>query len=99
MGLVWAFVIDAASFLFAAGCISLMGRYPMPTPDDEASVRVIVDNLRSGLGTLLGTPTIRSLFIVGSFMFFSFGMWNVLLLPFSLQELGRPSSSTGCRRG
>ena len=99
VGLKWAFVIDAASFLFAAGCISLMGRYPMPTPDDEASVRVIVDNLRSGLGTLLGTPTIRSLFIVGSFMFFSFGMWNVLLLPFSLQELGATEFQYGLQEG
>ena len=99
VGLMWAFVIDAASFLFSAGCISLMGRYPMPTPDDEASVRVIVDNLRSGLGTLLGTPTIRSLFIVGSFMFFSFGMWNVLLLPFSLKELGATEFQYGLQEG
>ena len=88
VGLVWAFVLDAGSFLFCAACISLMGRYRMPTPDDEASVHVIVENLRSGLRTLIGTPTIRSLFIVGSFMFFSFGLWNVLLLPFSLRELG-----------
>ena len=99
VGLVWAFVIDAASFLFAAGCISLMGRYPMPTPDDDASVRVVVDNLRSGLGTLLGTPTIRSLFLVGSFMFFSFGMWNVLLLPFSLEELGATEFQYGLQEG
>ena len=76
-----------------------MGRYPMPTPDDEASVRVIVDNLRSGLGTLLGTPTIRSLFIVGSFMFFSFGLWNVLLLPFSLEELGATEFQYGLQEG
>ncbi len=99
VGLVWAFVIDAASFLFAALCISLMGRYPMPTPEDEASVRVIVDNLRSGLGTLLGTPMIRSLFIVGSFMFFSFGLWNVLLLPFSLEELGATEFQYGLQEG
>ena len=38
VGLTWAFIIDAATFLFAAGCISLMGRYPMPKPDDDASV-------------------------------------------------------------
>jgi CRP-like cAMP-binding protein/sugar phosphate permease len=99
VGLVWAFVIDAVSFLFAAGCISLMGRYPMPTPEDDASVRVIVDNLRSGLGTLLGTPTIRSLFIVGSFMFFSFGLMNVLLLPFSLKELGATEFQYGLQEG
>ena len=71
----------------------------MPTPDDDASVRVVVANLRSRLGTLLGTPTIRSLFIVGSFMFFSFGLWNVLLLPFSLKELGATEFQYGLQEG
>ena len=42
---------------------------------------MIVANLRSGMGTLFGTPIMRSLFLVGAFMFFSFGLWNVLLLP------------------
>ncbi len=41
VGLVWAFVLDALSFLFCAGCIALMGPYPMPTPDEDASVRVV----------------------------------------------------------
>ena len=42
VGLQWAFIIDAASFVFAAGCIALMGNYAMHTPDDDASVAVIV---------------------------------------------------------
>ena len=50
VGLQWAFILDAASFLFAAGCIALMGRYPMPKPDEDASVAVIVANLKSGHG-------------------------------------------------
>jgi len=61
VGLQWAFILDAASFLFAAGCIGLMGRYQMPMPDDDASVAVIVANLKSGMATLFGTPVIRSL--------------------------------------
>ena len=43
VGLQWAFIIDAASFVFAAGCIALMGSYAMPKPDDDASVAVIVE--------------------------------------------------------
>jgi MFS family permease len=82
-----AFVIDALSFVVCAVLISFMGRYPMPTPDDDATVGVIVANLKSGLGTLFGTPVLRSLFLVGALMFFSFGLWNVLLLPMSLREL------------
>ena len=41
------------------------------------------------MSTLFGTPIIRSLFIVGAFMFFSFGLWNVLLLPFSIRDARR----------
>jgi MFS family permease len=99
VGLQWAFVIDAATFLFAAGCITLMGRYPMPTPDEEASVAVIVANLKSGLSTLVRTPIIRSLFIVGAFMFFSFGLWNVLLLPFTLNTLHATEFQYGLQEG
>src|SRR6185503_18641372 len=99
VGLTWAFILDAASFLFAAGCIGLMGRYPMPKPDEDASVAVIVDNLKSGLSTLVGTPIIRSLFIVGGFMFFSFGLWNVLLLPFTISTLGATEFQYGLQEG
>ena len=99
VGLEWAFIIDAASFVVCAVLISLMGRYPMPTPDDEASVAVIVENLRSGMATLFGTPVIRSLFLVGAFMFFAFGLWNVLLLPFSIRELHATEFEYGLQEG
>jgi CRP-like cAMP-binding protein len=99
VGLTWAFLLDAGSFLFAAGCISLMGRYSMPKPDEDASVSVIVANLKSGLATLFGTPIIRSLFVVGAFMFFSFGLWNVLLLPFALKVLGATEFQYGIQEG
>ena len=48
---------------------------------------------------LFGTPIIRSLFIVGAFMFFSFGLWNVLLLPFSLKTLGATEFQYGLQEG
>jgi len=99
VGLQWAFIIDAASFVFAAGCIALMGNYAMPTPDDDASVAVIVSNLKSGMTVLFGTPIIRSLFVVGAFMFFSFGLWNVLLLPFTLKTLHATEFQYGLQEG
>jgi MFS family permease len=99
VGLQWAFIIDAVTFVFAAGCIAAMGRYPMPQPDEDASVAVIAANLKSGMATLVGTPIIRSLFIVGAFMFFSFGLWNVLLLPFTLDELGATEFQYGLQEG
>ena len=51
------------------------------------------------MSTLFGTPIIRSLFVVGAFMFFSFGLWNVLLLPFSLQVLGATEFQYGLQEG
>jgi CRP-like cAMP-binding protein/sugar phosphate permease len=99
VGLTWAFIIDAASFLVCALLISFMGRYTMPEPSEEASVAVIVDNLRFGLVTLFQTPIIRSLFIVGAFMFVAFGLWNVLLLPFSIEVLGATEFEYGLQEG
>jgi len=94
-----AFILDAISFVVCAVLIALMGRYPMPVPEDEASVAVIVANLKSGLGTLFGHPILRSLFFVGALMFFSFGLWNVLLLPMSLRELHATEFEYGLQEG
>ncbi|MGK2850287.1 MAG: MFS transporter [Candidatus Limnocylindrales bacterium] len=99
VGLTWAFILDAASFVICAVLISLMGRYPMPVPDEEASVAVIVANLKVGIRTLFGTPIIRSLFVVGAFMFVAFGLWNVLLLPFSIRELNATEFEYGLQEG
>jgi MFS family permease len=99
VGLTWAFLIDAGTFVFSAGCIALMGHYKMPMPDDDASVAVITANLKAGMATLVGTPIIRSLFIVGAFMFFAFGLWNVLLLPFTLKTLGATEFQYGLQEG
>ncbi len=99
VGLTWAFILDALSFLVCAGLIMLMGKYPMPMPDDDATVGVILENLKVGLKTLFGTPIIRSLFIVGAFMFVAFGLWNVLLLPFSISVLGATEFEYGLQEG
>jgi CRP-like cAMP-binding protein/sugar phosphate permease len=97
--LFWAFIIDAATFVVSAAFIARMGRYDMPVPDEEASVSVIAENLKSGISTLFGTPVIRSLFVVGALMFFSFGLWNVLLLPFSIEVLGATEFEYGLQEG
>jgi MFS family permease len=94
-----AFLLDALSFVICAVLISLMGRYTLPIPDEEANVQVIVSNLRSGLRTLVSTPILRSLFLTGSIVFFSFGLWNVLLLPMSLRELHATEFEYGLQEG
>ena len=99
VGLTWAFILDAGSFVICALLVALMGHYPMPAPDDEASVEVIFANLKSGMVTLFGTPIIRSLFFVGAFMFVAFGLWNVLLLPFSITVLHATEFEYGLQEG
>ena len=72
----------------------------MPAPDEKTSVGlVIVANLKPGIATMFGTPTIRSLFLVGAPMFFSFGLWNVLLLPFAIEVLGATEFEYGLQEG
>ena len=94
-----AFVIDAFSFFVCAVLISLMNRYPMPKPDDDATVGVIVANLKSGLGTLFGTPDPAVAVPGRRLMFFSFGLWNVLLLPMSMRELDATEFEYGLQEG
>ena len=68
-------------------------------PEEDASVAVIAANLRSGLGALFGNEVLRSVFFVGSLMFLSFGLWNVLLLPFSITVLGATEFEYGLQEG
>ena len=99
IGLQWAFVLDSISFVVAAGLIAVMGRYTLPIPEEDATPAVILANLRSGMSTLFGTPILRSLFLIGSFMFVAFGLWNVLLLPFSITILGATEFEYGLQEG
>jgi MFS family permease len=97
--LYWAFIVDSGTFVFAAGCIVLLGSHPMPVPEEEASVAVVIANLRAGLATLFGTPIIRSLFGIAGLMFLAYGVWNVLLLPMSIRVLGATEFQYGLQEG
>jgi DHA3 family macrolide efflux protein-like MFS transporter len=97
----WAFWIDALTFVFSAGCIGLMRiRIKTEAPEDEeTSVGAVVDNLKLGIRTILETPMLRSLFLLGVPVFFSFGLWNVLLLPMAIKELGATEFEYGIQEG
>ncbi|HEX8939833.1 MAG TPA: MFS transporter [Candidatus Limnocylindrales bacterium] len=82
----WAFRLDAASFVFSASCIFLT-RLPSFSTEAETTVASVVTNLRSGVSFLTRTPILRSLLLVSVGVFFSFGLWNSLLLPFALRAL------------
>jgi DHA3 family macrolide efflux protein-like MFS transporter len=82
----WAFRLDALTFLFSAALIVFI-RVGKIEAEGNTSVAVVVANLKEGVSTLVHTPVLRSLFISGAPVFLSFGLWNVLLLPFALKAL------------
>jgi MFS transporter, DHA3 family, macrolide efflux protein len=95
----WAFWIDSLTFLFSAGTIALLKVRSRPEGVDTSSVGVVLTNLRAGIVTIWTTPILRSLFLIAAPVFFAFGLWNVLLLPMAIQELGGTEFEYGIQEG
>ena len=95
-----AFWIDSLTFVFSAVCIYFMKtRVKMEAPDEDASVSLVVSNLKTGVRTIRDTPMLRSLFLLGAPVFFAFGLWNVLLLPMAITVLGGSEFEYGIQEG
>lgn len=95
----WAFWINAGTFVFSAVCIRALRVRSKVEVTDDTSVAVVVENLRTGVGTIARTPMLRSLFLLGAPVFFAFGLWNVLLLPMAIRELGATEFEYGIQEG
>jgi MFS family permease len=98
MPIEWAFWIDTVSFVFSAGCIALVRIGHVP-PEEETSVEIVWRNLQAGASFLFSTPILRSLFLVSAPVYFSFGLWNTLLLPFAIKALGATTFEYGLQEG
>jgi MFS family permease len=83
----WAFYLDSLTFFFSAFFLLLMV-VPKLEINEETSIENVISNLKEGGRFLWNTQILRSSFMIGVFVFISFGMWNVLLLPFALEALG-----------
>jgi len=95
-----AFWIDSLTFLFSAACIFLLKVRSKPeSPDEGTSVGVVVANLKLGFRAINDTPMLRNLFLLGAPVFFAFGLWNVLLLPMAIRELGATEFEYGIQEG
>ena len=94
----WAFRLDALTFVFSAALIVFV-RVGKIEAEGDTSVGVVVANLKEGISTLVHTPILRSLFISGAPVFLSFGLWNVLLLPFALRALHATEFEYGLQEG
>ncbi|HET7030117.1 MAG TPA: MFS transporter [Candidatus Limnocylindrales bacterium] len=93
-----AFWLDAITFVFSA-LLLIRVRVGKIETADETSIAVVVSNLKDGIATLVGTPTIRNLLLTGLPVFISFGLWNVLLLPFALDALHATTFEYGLQEG
>ena len=92
------FYIDAITY-FLAFALLLPVLVPKGAPAEPTSVGVVVENLKSGARYLWSTPILRSIFIVGAPVFLSFGLWNVLLLPMSINVLDGSEFEYGLQEG
>ncbi len=97
--LTWAFWIDSMTFLVSAALISRIHARPAPPQDQPTSVGVVVTNLREGFAVLVGTPALRTIFLIAVPYFFSVGLWNVLLLPFAFRILHATEFEYGLQEG
>ncbi len=94
----WAFYINSVTFLISAAAIALISIEPLDV-DDDTSVKLVVRNLKAGVGFLFETPILRSLFMVYVPVLIAFGLSNALLLPFSDRALGATEFEYGLQEG
>ena len=81
-----AFYLDGLTFLLSALFIGFV-RIPALVAEGRTTAATVVANLREGLSFLYETPHLRSLMLVFIPVLFAFGLWNSLLLPFSVRAL------------
>ena len=94
----WAFYLDGVTFLVSAALLMSV-KVGKIEAEGDTSVGVVVANLREGVATLFGTPILRNLLATGIPVYLSFGLWNVLLLPFAIRALGATEFEYGLQEG
>ncbi len=94
----YAFYLDAISFLISAGCILFL-RVRKIEVEGETSVRVVVNNLKSGIGYMVRMPALRSLLMLAIPIAISVGLTNSLLLPFATRALKATEFEYGLQEG
>jgi CRP-like cAMP-binding protein/predicted MFS family arabinose efflux permease len=94
----WCFYLDALSFIFSAAFILLIRVAPLEV-EGQTTVATVLRNLSAGARFLFGHTVLRSVFAVGIVYAISIGLWNSLLLPFSLRALHANEFQYGLQEG
>jgi DHA3 family macrolide efflux protein-like MFS transporter len=93
------FYIDALTFALSFVLV-LAVRIPAHSAEPESTtVGVIVENLKVGAKYLWEARLLRWLFLINLPVMLSFGLWNVLLLPMAIRELGASEFEYGLQEG
>src|SRR4030095_10334227 len=94
-----AVCFDSLSFVSSAVCLFFLRVRSKMEVAEDTSVGVVIDNLKTGIRTIVHTPILRTLFLIGAPAFFAFGLWNVLLLPMAIRVLGGSEFEYGLQEG
>ena len=94
----YAFYLNAVAYLFSAGCI-LYIRVKKVETTEKTSAGVVVNNLKSGIQTMVNKPVLRSLILLAIPLAFSGGIGNSLLLPFATRALKADEFAYGLQEG
>jgi len=94
----FAFYLNAATYLFSAGCILLLRTKKLEV-SDKTSIKVIFTNLKDGIGYLTRNPALRSIFMLAIPVAASFGLANSLLLPYAERALNATTFEYGLQEG
>jgi len=94
------FYVDAATFAVSFLFV-LAVRVPAHATEQEESttVGVILENLKAGASYVWSTSMLRWLFVINVPVMVAFGLWNVLLLPMAIRELGATEFEYGIQEG
>jgi MFS family permease len=98
MPIEWAFYLDAVSFLLSALCVFFVPIAKLAV-EGETDVATIVRNLKAGAQFIVDSAVLRSHLVIGLLVSLSFGLWNVLLLPFALRALHATEFEYGLQEG
>jgi MFS family permease len=94
----FAFYLNAAAYLFSAGCIYVLKVKKLEI-SEETSVKVVFSNLKNGIEFLTRSKALRSIFLLAIPIAISFGLANSLLLPFAERALKASTFEYGLQEG
>jgi MFS family permease len=94
-----AFYLDAFSYIFSALCIRRITAAGSRLDGNPRSLAGLFGDFKSGYSYLMGNAGLRALLFVSAPIVLAFGLWNSLLLPFSLHILHASTFDYGLQEG